>query len=70
MWEENLDLTHPVVNTKVSTEGKPRPIFTKFTSYNVRNIVYKNKKKLKGKNFLITVPLTAATCSFIKRSTK
>ena len=52
--EEDLGQTHRVGNPKVYKEGKPKPIILKFACYDVRSTVYKNKKKLKGKSFLIT----------------
>ena len=52
--EEDLDRTHSVGNPKISKDGKSRSIIIKFAvriKYTVRNIMYKHKKKLKGKNF-------------------
>ena len=42
-----------------ATQPRPRPIIFKFKNYNDRILVFKNKKKLKGKTFLITENLTA-----------
>ena len=36
----------------------PRPIIVKFTRYNVRNKIFKSKKKIKGKTVCITKILT------------
>ena len=55
--EEDLDRTHRIGRANRS-DGKARPIIIKFARYAVRNAVYKNKKKLKGKRFLITESLT------------
>ena len=66
--EEDLDRTYSVGNTKVFKEGKPRPIIIKFARYDVRSTVYKNKKKLKGKSFLITESLTAARVGLLKEA--
>ena len=63
--EENLDRTHSVGNPIVCKEGKPRPII-KFARYDVRSTVYKNKKKLEGKNILITESLTATRAGLLK----
>ena len=54
--EEDLDRTHWIGRANRSN-GKARPII-KFARYAVRNAVYKNKKKLKRKRFLITKSLT------------
>ena len=64
--EEDLDRTHCVGNPKVNKEGKPRPIIIKFARYDVRRTVYKTKKKLKGKSFLIAVSLTATRAGLLK----
>ena len=64
--EENLDRTHRVGNPTVCKEGKPRPIIIKFARYDVRSTVYKNKKKLEGKNILITESLTATRAALFK----
>ena len=66
--EEDLDRTCHADNPKVSKEGKPRPIIIKSACYDVRNTVYKNKKKLKGKSFLITESLTAARLALSKEA--
>ena len=55
--EEDLDRTHRIGRANRS-DGKTRPIIIKFARYAVRIAVYKNKKKLKGKRFLITESLT------------
>ena len=62
--EEDLDRTCHADNPKVSKEGKPRPIIIKSAC----NTVYKNKKKLKGKSFLITESLTAARLALSKEA--
>ena len=66
--EEDLDRTCHADNPKVSKEGKPRPTIIKSACYDVRNTVYKNKKKLKGKSFLITESLTAARLALSKEA--
>ena len=62
----NLNRKHRVGNPKESKEGKPRPITIKSARFDVRNTSYKNEKKLKGKNFLITENLTAARLALLK----
>ena len=51
----DLDRTHRI--GKVNN-GKSRPIMAKFARYNVRKKVFRNKRKLKGKNMSITESLT------------
>ena len=43
---------------KKDSRSKPRPIIVKFARYNIREKVFKSKKKLKGKNISITENLT------------
>ena len=64
----DLDRKHSVDNPKESKEGKPRPIIIKFARYDVSITLYKNEKKLKGKNFLITQNLTAARLALLKEA--
>lgn len=52
---QDLDRTHRI--GKESTE-RARPIIVKFARYNVRKIIFKNKRKLKGKKISITESLT------------
>ena len=56
--KSDLDRTH---RTDAFKEGKSkcRPIIVKFSSCNVGDKVFKNKKKLKGKGYSITESLTA-----------
>ena len=68
IWEKDLDRTYCVANPKVCREGKSRPIISKFGCYDVRSVVYKNNKKLKGKSFLITDILTAKRVPLLKEA--
>ena len=63
--EEDLDRTHRVGKPE-KRDGKSRPIIIKFARYAVRHNVYKNKKRLKGKNFLITESLTVKRVKALK----
>ena len=56
---KNLDRTHKIGKTD-RNNGKLRPIIIKPARYAVRDNVYRNNKKLKGKNILITESLTVA----------
>ena len=62
---EDLDRMHRTGNAD-RNDGKSRPIIIKFARYAVRNNVYRNKKKLKGKNVLITENLTIARVKALK----
>ena len=66
--EEALDWRHRVGNPKVCKKIKSRPIIIKFARYDVRSAVYKNKKKLKGKSFLIMESLTAKRVGLLKEA--
>ena len=56
--KSDLDRTHRIGAFK-EDKSKCRPIIVKFSRYNVRDKVFKNKKKLKGKGYSITERLTA-----------
>ena len=63
--EEDLDRTHRIGK---KSDGKSRPIIIKFARYNVRKKIYSNKKKLKGKNVMITESLTTARVKLLKEA--
>ena len=65
--ENDLDRTHRIGNRN-RKDGKPRAIIVKFTRYATRNKIYSNKKKLKGKNFLITESLTSRRYHLLKEA--
>ena len=48
---------HRIGKKRVSS-SKPRPAIVKFARYNTRQKVFKSKRKLKGKNIIITENLT------------
>ena len=52
----DLDRSHRLMRKIKST--KPRPIIVKFTSYNMKAEVYRQKRKLKGSGIIITESLT------------
>ena len=70
--EMNIDISHEDLHRTHRTgktdrnDGKSRPITTKFARYAVRKHVYRNKKNLKGKNFLIAESLTIARVKALK----
>ena len=45
---EDIDRSHRLGKPKSSKDAKPRPMIVKFTRYNTRNRICRNKKKLKG----------------------
>ena len=67
-WEKDLDRRYCIGNPKVCKEGKSRRIIMKFGRYDVRSVVYKNNKNLKGKSFFITEILTAKRVSLLKEA--
>ena len=67
MDKKDADRTHHAGKPSRS-DRKPDPIITKFARYNVRRDVYSNKRKLKGKNFLITKSLTVARVKLLRQA--
>ena len=53
----DIDNTHCLVNQKPD-KNKPQRIIIKFSRYNVRAKILKNKRKLKGKQMSVTKSLT------------
>ena len=58
--KSDLDRTHRLHNPK-------SPIIVKFVHHNLKNAIFNNKKKLKGKNIFITESLTAKRMSCMKK---
>ena len=56
---EGIDRSQRLGNPKKSITAKPRPIIVKYVTYNTRNIIYRNKKVVKGKGISVTESLTA-----------
>ena len=54
---QDIDRTHRLPGKKPNE--KSRPIIVKFVRYNTRNLIFKNKKKLKGPRISITENLRA-----------
>ena len=54
---QDIDNTHCLVNQKPD-KNKPQRIIIKFSRYNVRAKIFKNKRKLKGKQMSVTKSLT------------
>ena len=63
----DIDRTHRLGKGKLDN-NVPRPIIVKFTRYNVRNRVFKTKKKLKGKAVSITESLTKIRVVELKKA--
>ena len=63
----DIDRTHRLGKRKLDN-NVPRPIIVKFTRYNVRNRIFKTKKKLKGKTVSITESLTKRRVVELKKA--
>lgn len=64
--KEDLDYCFRLGGARDSTSGKPRPIIVYFRSRWQRDVVYHNKKKLKGSSVLITEVLTSERLKLFK----
>ena len=65
----DLDRTHRIGKKKeTDSNSKPRPVIIKFSRYNIRETVFKSKKKLKRKNFSITENLTGYRISVLNEA--
>ena len=53
---------------KSDSSSKPRPVIVKFARCNIREKVFKSKKKLKGKNISITESLTRYQMSVLNEA--
>ena len=49
---QNVDQTHRLSDKKV--KAKSQPIVVDFTCYNIRKVIHKNKKKIKGERIGVT----------------
>ena len=63
----DIDRTHRLGKRNLDN-NVPRPIIVKFTRYNVRNRIFKTKKKLKGKAVSITESLTKRRVVELKKA--
>ena len=63
----DLDRTHRI-GKKSDSSSKPRPVIVKFARCNIREKVFKSKKKLKGKNISITESLTRYRMSVLNEA--
>ena len=68
----NIDISHEDlgrmhrIGKADRNDGKSRPIIIKFTRYAVRINIYRNKKKLKGKNVQIRESVAIARIKALK----
>ena len=62
-----LDRTHRI-RKKRHSNSKPCPVIVKFKRDNIREKVFKSKKKLKGKNISITKDLTGYRMSVVNEA--
>ena len=65
----DIDRSHCLGNRKFDT-SKPRPIIIKFSRYNVRARIFKNKRKLKGKRTSVTESLTKTRMEKLEKARK
>ena len=70
--QENID--EVVINVlnkdRKPDKSKPRPIIIKFSRYNVRAKIFKNKRKLKGKRISVTEGLTKTRMEHCRKLAK
>ena len=64
---ESIDRTHRLGKKQQNT-GRPRPIIVKFSTYNTRHKIFRNKKVLKGKGVSITESLTQKRVELLKKA--
>ena len=64
---ESIDRTHRI-GKKQQNSRRPRPIIVKFSTYNNRHKIFKNKKLLKGKGISITESLTQKRVEMLKKA--
>ena len=60
--KSHLDRSH-----RLRSSNLINPIIVKFISYNIRNLIYQNKRKLKGSGITISEALTSERRALIKR---
>ena len=65
----DIDRSHRLGNRKLD-KSKPRPIILKFSRYNVRARIFKNKRKLKGKRTSVTESLTKTRMEKLEKARK
>lgn len=69
----DIDRSHRVGPRRTSAEvtkaGKPsqRPIIVKFTNYRAREMLFKNKKNLKGSGHILTESLTKTRMTWLRK---
>ena len=67
MFLDDTDRSHRIGKQK-DDPNKVRPAIVKFTRYNDRNKIFRNKKRLKGKKMFITESLTGLRISKLKKA--
>ena len=67
VFSDDIDRSHRI-GKKKDDPNKVRPVIVKFTRYNVRSNVYRNKKRLKGKKLSITESLTKLRLEKLKEA--
>ena len=67
MFSNDIDRSHRIGKQK-DDPNKVRPVIVKFTRYNDRIKIFRNKKRLKGKKMSITESLTGLRISKLKEA--
>ena len=67
MFLDDIDRSHRIGKQK-DDPNKVRPVIVKFTRYNDRNKIFRNKKRLNGKKMSITESLTGLRMSKLKEA--
>ena len=65
IFSGDIDRSHRIGKEK-DDPNKARPVIVKFTKYNDRDKIFRNKKRLKGKKMSITESLTGLRMSKLK----
>ena len=65
--ENDWDRAHRIGNRNWQ-DGKPQAIVVKVTHYAIRNKIYSNKEKCKGKHLLMTESLTSRRYNLLKEA--
>lgn len=65
---EDIDRVHRIGKRQQENANKPRAVIVKFTNYKARSLVWRNKSKLKGSQFIILEDLTKYNLNILKEA--
>ena len=68
--QKNFDKSGRLGNPKKFVKTKTGPILVKYVRYNTRNIIYRNKKVIKGKGISVTEILTAKRIKMLEKASQ